>query len=430
MEIKRCFLLWFVLLVFVGVKGQIPDTITLIDCYRLVKVNAPLHASFQLNKQWVDVKEDKLSTTNLPQVSAYGKAWYQSDAMNISIPAIGLDGLGVDKFQYNAGINVDQKIYDGGMVALQKEIITLEGEIKDLETETKLYKLYELVNVYFFGIATLRKNIEALELKLDLLKTREKSVQSGVENGVVLPSEQERLDAEILDTQRQMKEAGLNMQKLENGLKMLLGTAYDSRLELALPEEVGVPGPIRRKEFELFEMNRHRIEALKTMQGKRYYPKLYAYGQAGYSYPGLNFFENQADGYYMVGAKLAWNIFDWGKGRKEKQLLDVNRENINISEEDFNRNLQLQIQNRLDEIDVLEELIKDDKEIVKSKENIEQASASALENGTITSADYIEDLDAVLLSRIAANNHFIRLMQARADLALKRGIDIDNPEIE
>lgn len=188
---------------FSNANGQVQDSITLFRCYRLVRQNAPQYGQLKLNSQNVDIEQAKVSSTNLPQVSVFGKAWYQSDAVSVSIPAIGLEGLGVDNFQYNAGVNIDQKVYDGGMVAIQKELSAIEGKIKDLETETHLYKLYELVNAYFFGIAMTQKNMEALGLKLELLKTREKSVRSGVRNGVVLQSELERLESEILNTERQ-----------------------------------------------------------------------------------------------------------------------------------------------------------------------------------------------------------------------------------
>ncbi len=411
------------LLLFLPASGQVPDTISLYECYKLVRVNAPQLGLLNIYQQTTDIENQKLSAKNLPQVTGYGKAWYQSDAVTVTMPIPGMSGLEIDKFQYNAGINIDQKLLDGGLNVIQKRIKTIEGDIGQLETEVALYKLNELANAYFFGIIRLKESVKVLNLKHEILKERRKVVESGVENGAILETELERLNSEVAITNQQIAELRLGYVKLENSLSILTGREGKAT-EWVLPQSIASTDSLNRNETHLYESNRKYLESLKDIQGRKYIPQVYAFGQAGYSYPGLNFFENQSDVYYMVGAKLSWRIFDWSEGKKEKQLIDLKRSQIDIAEANFNRNLSISIVNQNQEIEMLNELLENDKVIISSKERIAKASASSLDNGTLTSADYLNDLNAELKARIDFEVHRVKLFEAQAKLAVLKGIHI------
>lgn len=405
------------------VSGQEVDSVSLYDCYKLVRENAPQIGLIDIHRQSSEVEVQKLSAKNLPQISGYGKAWYQSDAIVVTVPIPGMDGLEIDKFQYNAGINIDQKLLDGGLTSVQKKIKTIEGEIGQLETEVALYKLNDLTNAYFFGIIRLKESEKVLDLKKQLLDERKLAVESGISNGVLTETELERLNSEIALTNQQKAELRLGYIQLENNLSVLTGR-NDRPTVWVLPQSIEVKDSLSRTETKLYDRNRQYLESLKDIQSKKYIPQLYAYGQAGYSYPGLNFFENQSDVYYIVGAKLSWRIFDWTEGKKEKQLLDYKKSQVDIAEENFNRNLNISIINQYEEIKMLKELLESDQVIISSKEKIAKASASSLDNGTITSADYLNDLNAELKARIDYEVHKVQLIEAQAKLAVLKGIHI------
>ena len=109
------------------------------------------------------------------------------------------------------------------MVSIQRDIKQIEGEIKNLETETGLYKYNELVNKYFFGIISMQKSIDILDLRISTLEERKKTVASGVQNGMVLKSELDRMEAEILTSRQQITEIQIAIKQMENNLKVLAG---------------------------------------------------------------------------------------------------------------------------------------------------------------------------------------------------------------
>lgn len=424
MRANRFFnLVVFASLVPILTFGQHVDSLSLFECYKLVRANAPELGLVNIHQQESELENQKLSGKNLPQVTAYGKAWYQSDAITVTIPFPGMEGLEIDRLQYNTGVNIDQKILDGGLNSILKHIKVLEGEIGQLETEVSLYKLNELVNTHFFGIIRLEKSVKILQLKSETLRERKAQVEAGVKNGIILEQELARIEAEIAATHQQVAEMVFGKAQLQNRLAVLAGK-NGKQISWVLPKEIRISDSLVRIETMLYERNREYLESIKDIQGRKYVPQISAYGQAGYSYPGLNFFENKSDVYYIVGAKLSWKIFDWNEGKKEKQLIELHKNKVDIAEQSFNRNLEISIANQIEEIKMVEALISTDQKIISLKNKITKTSAASLDNGIITSADYLNDLNAELKARIDAEIHKIQLMEAKAKLVVIKGIHL------
>jgi hypothetical protein len=65
-----------------------------------------------------------------------------------------------------------------------------------------------------------------------------------------------------------------------------------------------------------------------------------------------------------------------------------------------------------------------DDEIVRLREAVVARSEKRLKNGTITSSDYISDLDAEMNARINRNVHHLQYLQ---NMAMKRLEDVSDP---
>lgn len=404
--------------------GQPSDTIDLFTCYRMVRANAPQLRQLAINNERKSVEINKLTASNLPVVSGFGKATYQSDALSMSAAAPMAPSVEVDLFQYNAGVGIDQKLFDGGLNGIQKEIRRIESEIDNLEAEVAIYKYYELANRYFFGVATLERSELVLQLRLATLAERFRLMESGVRNGTVASAELERVGVEILATRQQQTEAGMALRQMSQNLKTLTGLADTVVVVWLLPVSVTVPDSQQRCETRIFEQNRRYAESMIKLQGRRYTPRLSAFGQAGYSYPGLNMFENEPAAYYMVGMNLSWTLFDWQMADKEKKLLKLQVQQIDIAEAEFDRQLRMLSDAEQVQMQHTHQLIEDDLKIIASREKITRASGSALDNGTITTADYLADLNAETKARFDYEKHKIALAESKARLAIIKGIHV------
>lgn len=400
----------------------VTDTVRLFDCYRLARQNAPQLQQLDINQRQFELETSRINKSNLPVVTGFGKATYQSDAVAITAGTPPRTTFALDLFQYNAGIGIDQKLFDGGMSALRKDLQAIWNEVKDLETESQLYKYNELVNKYFFGFVSLQKSIGILNLRSATLTARKQALASGVANGMVLPADIYRLEAEILASRQQIAELGVAADQMNHSLKVLTGLDSAEHIVWKYPDTIALADTTGRYETLLFEKQRRYSDALAQMQGRRYMPQISAFGQVGYSYPGLNFYDNAAAGYYLAGVRLSWQIFDWQLAKTDKQLTGLQKEQINIAETDFRRNLAIAIASERLKIDNVRQLLADDRAVIAVREQITRAGASQLDNGTITSADYISDLNAELKARLDYELHLIALAESSARLAVLQGI--------
>jgi len=417
----------FILFIFLStaIKSQDLDSLTLIDCYKLAKHNSPQTELFSIHQSVSDLNIDNYSTHNLPEMDVYGKAWYQSDAVSVPAQAPGAEGFAIDRFQYNFGFEVQQKLFDGGItdkkISLEKNSLSTQNA----QTETSIYQIYSQINQLYFTILFMRENENILHNKSQTLDERIKIMESGVKNGVVLKSELEKLMAEKITLDQQILDIKYSIRTMNKNLSVLTGQEDYDNLRLSKNPDFLEPETAKRPEYVALVNREEQLSAMQELKTVSLIPKLYAYGQLGYSYPGLNFFENQSDPYYIVGLKLGWKIFDWNATRKEKEILEVQKGELSVQKKELDRNFLIAENAKIDEIEKINELIEKDHEIILARESITKSSSSALENGTITSADYLQDLDAETSARINLNKHVIQLMQNKAELMIIKGIEID-----
>ena len=104
--------------------------------------------------------------------------------------------------------------------------------------------------------------------------------------------------------------------------------------------------------------------------------------------------KNNFDWFYIAGARLTWtlsNIYSYGN---EKEINELNKQNIEAQKETFLLNTNISVKQQLQEIDKLKKLITVDKEIIELRTSIKDAASAQLENGVITSNDFIRELNA------------------------------------
>lgn len=398
------------------------DTVSLMQCIRSAKQHALINSQYGILEDISELKMANARSTNLPSLSAYGKATYQSDAISMSLPG-GL-GIEIDPFQYNAGIEIDQKLFDGGMASKSRR---LESSVLEAETgkiNTELYQLAGQVTDLFFQALLLEKKSGIISLKEDVLQKRINELQSAYENGVVKRNDLEKMKAENLIVQQQKVEIERAFQQIVSSLRILTGLDIRGGLQLTGADSLFMIAARLRPEKQYYDAEISKLENLSKLQQAKNLPKLYAYGQAGYSYPGLNFYENQSDYYYIIGAKLSWTIFDWKQNRREVDILRKQQESIAVRHAEFDQKMSMAMANEQIAQEQLQKLIKIDQEIILQRSAVTLGSEMALENGTITLADYLDDLNTEMKARADAETHKLEFLRSAVQLKLLEGIDM------
>ena len=132
---------------------------------------------------------------------------------------------------------------------------------------------------------------------------------------------------------------------------------------------------------------------------------------------------NSFEGFYVVGLKLNWNVFDWNKSKVDQRALDIAKEIVSTEKETFETNNQIQLNELQSEIAKMEEIIKTDSKIIQIREKVVQAFDSQLRNGVITSSDYILELNQLFDAKTNQKVHETQLELAKINYQTIRGTE-------
>jgi outer membrane protein TolC len=414
------------LFIFLALQAQLlgaQETVTLEQCQQWARESHPALKQLEIYQQVLNLKNQNNSTSYLPQVTLNGQATYQSDVTKIGISIPNVNIPTVDKDQYKLYLDLKQAIWDGGITKAKEKLNQAETEGSQQQTEVELYQVKERVNQFFFTSFLIQENLKILEKKTETLAERRKIVESAVQNGMLLSSELDQLLAELIKTRQQMLELETNLETVRYGLSILTGKTTNLFQKLVMNEVVPTPDkPLMRPELDFFAKQNELLTVNSEILKKQRNPKIFGFGQAGYGKPGLNMLNNEFDTYYLVGLGFNWNVLDWKNTTRQRQILKLQQEVIQTKQKSFEQNIDIATDQQQKRIKQLTELLKTDLELIEVRERITKTSASKLENGILTTADYIQDLNAEITARITLETHKIQLNEARVKLANIRGI--------
>jgi outer membrane protein TolC len=145
------------------------------QCQEKARKNYPQIKQYNLIEQTSAYNISNANKGYLPQLSFSAQATYQSDVTEIPA-SLGqmlsqLTGQNVtiasmSKDQYKMVAELQQTIWDGGMISSQKEQIKATTELEKQKLEVDLYTIKERVNQIFFGILALNEQ----KIQIDLLQ--------------------------------------------------------------------------------------------------------------------------------------------------------------------------------------------------------------------------------------------------------------------
>jgi outer membrane protein TolC len=416
-KMKRLIYL-FILLSTVSINAQ--QSITLQECYDLVTTNYPLAKQSQLFKQQNDLELEVISKGKLPQLDLSAQATYLSDVTSVPLPNTGIEPPNND--QYRATLSVNQLLYNGGIINTTSQVKTAQLKTQQKQVEVSLYQLKQKVNQLYFSMVLLQEKKQLLTDKQTLLQAQLKEVKSGVVNGIMLPSSDKVLEAELLKIDQQFSEIESNKIALIENLSSLIGMSLNNNTALALPLTMAVLNTeISRPELDLFQLKKEEISLNETLIAKQNLPKLMGFATGGYGNPGLNMLDNSFQTFYTVGVKVNWNVLDWNSNKKQREALAINKDLIETESETFKLNTQMERNSQEKEIDKISEMIKIDTNIIELRKTVLKATESQLRNGIITSSAYITELTNLNEAENSLATHKIQLELAKANYNITTG---------
>ena len=371
------------------------------ECVKLAQENYPLIRKYGLLTQVEEIDLSEINKSWLPQVSLYGQGTAQNETPSFPeslakvVSQTGTVIMGVDEWQYKAGVDIRQNVWDGG--------------------EVQLYAVRERVENLFFAILLLDEQMAQTRNMLTLLENNLDKLRAMLRHGTAMQSDVDMVEAQCLSVKQQLIQAERSSKSYREVLGLFTGKQLAGQ-ELLKPDS-SIPHDLvpNRPELRHFEAQAQVNEAKRASVVASTMPRIGLFAQAYYGYPGFDYFESMMGRdpsvNLLAGVKVSWNLGAFYHKKNENRKLRLASDNIAVERDMFLFNTNLKIRSQLDRIDELRAVMQENKRIVELRERVRKAAESQLDNGIIDATDLLAKLTEEKQARLTASYHEIQLLQ-------------------
>ena len=401
---------------------------TLQECQEAAEHNYPLIRQYDLIGKTTQLTVENIGKGWLPQVSASAQATLQSDVaswpeqMQSVYQQMGLNMKGLKKDQYRIGIDVNQTVYDGGVIRSQKEIAQRQGAIEEAQTEVTMYQVRSRVNEMYFALLLLDEQITLNADLQELLLSSEKKLESMYKHGTAAESDYLSVKAERLNVVQQ----ATNLQAQRRTLAMMLSTFCGIEVQqVQKPVQytaMSSQQSMQRPELKVIEAQLRLADAQEKSLDAALMPKVGVFAQGFYGYPGYNMFDDMMHHRWslngMVGARLSWNIGALYTRKNDKAKIQLQREMAATSRDVFLFNNSLEQMQQNENMERYRRLMADDDEIIALRSSVRKAAESKLAHGIIDVNDLLKEINAENNAQVQKSIHEIEMLKEMYNLKI------------
>ncbi len=393
------------------------------ECQAAAERNYPLIRQYDLVARTTDLTLSSIKRGWLPQLSVNAQVSYQSDVtswpeqIQAMYQQAGLDMKGLDRFQYRVGLDLNQPVYDGGVMHSRQRVTRAEGEVQAAQTEVTLYQIRQRVNEMFFSLLLVQEQLRLNDERTYLLQENEKTVTALYNRGTASESEVQTIRAEVLDAHRQQTTLTSRQRVLQRMLSLFCGIEIT---EPVIPQEWNsLSEELNRPELKLVEAQLRLANAQDRALNSALTPRLSVFASGFYGYPGYNLFNDMMyrngslNG--IVGARLTWSLSPFYTRRNDRAKIQVQREMAETNRELFLFNTRLERLRQDEQTEQYRQLMRDDEQIISLRTAIRQAAESKMQNGVISVNDLLKEINNENAARVQLSIHEIELLKNQYD---------------
>ena len=395
---------------------------TLEECQQAAEKNYPLIQQYGLIEKTTELTVANIQKGWLPQVSVQAQATYQNkvvawpDEMQPMMSGMGINMEGLKKDQYRVGIDVQQTIYDGGVMGSQKRIAREQGKVQEAQNEVNIYNVRKRVNEMYFGLLLIDEQIKLNADLQTLLEGNERELESMTERGTAAESDLQSVKAERLNAVQK----GIELESQKQMLLRMLSTFCGLEVkEVSKPqataEDGGLMAENRRPELRALDAQIGVLNAQEKALNAALMPKIGAFAQGYYGYPGLNMFEDMMRHQWswngIVGARLTWNIGALYTRKNDKAKLQLQRDLTENNRDVFLFNSNLDQIRQRENIERYRKLMAQDGEIISLRQAVRKAAESKLTHGIIDVNDLVREINQEHAAFVQQSVHEIEMLK-------------------
>ncbi|WP_020536162.1 TolC family protein [Lewinella cohaerens] len=418
----------FLLLLTTGLVNAQEATVTtlsLTEAYDILEERYPLLRNGALLEQIAQNQSAQIDAESKPAISLKADGRLQSETINLESdnPMFPLN-ISRPLVSVQTYLEASYLLLDGGLKEARQNLVAAQVKTELQQQEVDRFQLRERVNQLFLVISALREQEVLFDLSLKDLAARQEQVQAGVEYGVLLQTELTQLLVKEQEILAQQDNLIYQTTGAIQSLEQLLDLQLSPTVTLTYPPmgSTDILPVIQRPEQQLFQLKQEAVLAQAQLVDSERKPKLQVFAQAGVGYPNpLNLLDGNVAPYGIIGAGFSWKLVDWDKTRLQKETLQLQATQLQNARETFEFNLSQGEARYLTEIDRINAQIIRDEKIATLQAEILEQMAVQLDEGVITSADYVNQLNAELRARQNKAVHEVQLLQTQLNFWSNRG---------
>lgn len=404
--------------------------VSLEDCQRWARENYPEVKRYDIIAATEACNLSNATKNWLPVVSLYAQGGWMNNTANMNdltanlseavrpnvdgaIEALGIKAM--PRWQYRAGVEVVQPIYDGGATALQRDMARRQAEVERAKIEVSLRTLEEKVLDVYFALLLLEDRKEQVALRSELLEKNLQKLRNLEKEGIAKPIDVEAVEVEQIKLQQASDLVDENISTYRITMGLLTGHDFSTQ-KLARPVMPDVATTAFSETAEMLLLNKQsellslkeRYERVKLM------PKLGFMGQAYWGFPGNNLFRDLVTHNPQIniafGLKLSWDISPLYKRknnlslmRHEQETIDNYRELLVFRQRITNTGLEARVKR-------MEKIRQQDDQIVELRQRLRIAEETKVDNDIVDATELLSKIDDEADARLQRSIHETEVM--------------------
>lgn len=364
------------------------------------------YQNLYLDQTGAEIKRLQAAKNKLFNLNFSANYLFKSDTMIIETPKVHIPGsITLPGHQIEAGLknNYDfklsllQPLFTGGLLSYSEKMSEIKKAIAASRTELKGHEITGLIKTSYFHYMLLtrkQKSLTALQNKLALHHGKLKNLFS---EGLVKKSD-------LLETLSQLEELNLTLNDTEMAIENernrfhLLCGLYPENIDehyrektlssLAAWEFFKSQHPVLKQ----LDSQREILMVKKKTVSSRYLPQVSGFAEIHYGRPGIDFFKKEWALYFQGGITLQLPLFDWSKGKSERELIDLEIMKLDNQKKNLIRDIELQINHLYAAIKTLESKLIHMEQLIKYAQEDGQLKASLYQERQIPHTDYLAAL--------------------------------------
>lgn len=381
--------------------------ITLEECLTKADANYPEIKKYDLLRFTGDISLSDINKGWLPRVGIVAQGTVQNavpsfpDVLEDVLDRMGQEIPGMSRWQYKAGVEVNQTIWDGGISKAERSKQRAATDASVAQLDVSVYRMHEKIIDLYFAILLAESQMKQAQESVNLIRANRERMQRMYKNGTATAADVAMLEAQEMAVGQQLTEAREAIRTYRDLLSLYIGEPLEGTALNEPSAEMPSSMESRRPELKLFAARDALSETSMSAVNASLMPKVGFFAQAYYGYPGFNYFESMTDRTpvlnALAGIKISWNIDAFYNRSNSIRKIALEKELTAADRELFLFNSRIQATQLADRTESMRAVMADDEKIVELRTTVREAAESKLQNGVIDATD--------LLSRITDENH-------------------------